>query len=95
MRTVKGFGKNYFRLQAVQAYSTSINLESISSSMQHHQHRDIEVSSELEELEEESPIHLEANSTKECDQQCLSIETNSSLFYKTPPQNYLHKGTTL
>lgn len=60
MRAPKGFGKRYFTLSAIQAYSGSVTLRRCESSTRAHHRMVSEEADEETALEEDDPLLLEA-----------------------------------
>jgi hypothetical protein len=61
MKLIRGFGKNYFSLSAIQAYSTATTMHSQISSINSHFHKKIFIEDEELDDSESPPEILEQN----------------------------------
>lgn len=59
MKSLNGFGKKYFTLSSIQAYSAATKLHSIITSCKNHLSVKLSISSENDKDEEESPPDLQ------------------------------------
>ncbi len=95
MRTPKGFGKRYFTLQSIQAYSSTLTLERTLYATESLNEIARDRESGVECDDEDDPTLLQQHQTKECDQYFID-----RTFCHTPPhtaqknQNIYHKGST-
>lgn len=59
MKLLNGFGKKYFTLSSIQAYSAATKLHSIITSTKNHLNVKLSISSEDDKEEEDSPPNLQ------------------------------------